>query len=128
MNKKLNISIDEIFTGFIFFEEQLLFLASITENNTRKEDIEELHQKVLYYSNSVSDYLVRTRDVFPDTITIDTDPDLTLKSTLDSLSEFLDAVNELCIDEKDHDLQCMIEDLLGSVNQVLLNTSLEYLN
>jgi len=120
--------LEEFFIGFVVFPEQLLCNMELTQRESEREYLDTLYNKLVYYSEAIPEHLVRQYEYTPETITAETSDDLSNKRLLETLGSFLEDLLEWAEDQKDTFLIDMTEDILGTVNIVLLNSSLEYLN
>lgn len=123
-----HITLEDIFFGFLQYEAQLSFNLALTEREGERQELEELQDRLIYFANAIPDYLSEKHQYYPSTIVVEATEDTSNKNFLDSLSIFLEAIDNYAAENKDNVLLSMVEDLLGSVNQTLLSSSLEFLN
>lgn len=128
MIKEEIIDIEEIFTGFIYYDSMLDFNLALVQREGERQMLEELQEKLVYYANAIPDLISYKYKYIPETIVVDNPDEISTKLFLDSLSEFLSAVGSWCVQKNDNEILTMVEDLLSYVNQANLSTSLSFLN
>lgn len=122
------MELEDIFLGFVVFPEQLRYNIELTQRNAEKAELEDLYERLIYYSECIPDYLMEAYEYLPETITAEINDNLGNKMLLDSLCMFVENIVDWATDTGDTDLVDMSEELLGIVHQTLLTTTLENLN